>query len=64
MLSRCKRKLKEKAEEILLTEYAEDEEYSIIEDLLGYIEYLEEEIKNIEQDREENYKPIIRQYED
>lgn len=64
MLSRCKRKLKEKAEEILLTEYAENEEYSIIEDLLGYIEYLEEEIKNIEQDREENYKPIIRQYED
>lgn len=64
MLSRCKRKLKEKAEEILLTEYKENEEYSIIEDLLGYIEYLEEEIKNIEQDREENYKPIIRQYED
>lgn len=64
MLSRCKRKLKEKAEEILLTEYAENEEYSIIEDLLGYIEYLEEEIKNIEQDREENYKPIIRHYED
>lgn len=63
MLSRYNRKLKEKAEEILMTEYKDGEEYYIIEDLLSYINYLEDEIKNIEQDREENYEriPIERQ---
>lgn len=63
MLSRYNRKLKEKAEEVLLTEYKDGEEYVIIEDLLAYINYLIDEIKNIEQDREDNYEriPIERQ---
>ena len=58
----------EKVREYTSTAYYPDKEgcmngedmFSIIDELLREIEYLEEEKREIEQDRDENYKPAYR----
>lgn len=55
-------KLKEEAEKILMTSYDSDDEITnaedIIRDLINLIQYEEQEIKNIIQDRDDNFKRI------
>lgn len=58
--------IEQKAEKITMTDYEVDyQDYievenllSIIEDLIGEIEHLKEEKEAIEQDRNDNYRPI------
>ena len=58
--------VEQKAEKITMTNYEVDyQDYielenllSIIEDLIGEVEHLKEEKEEIEQDRDDNYRPI------